>query len=178
MTPPAAGTALLTITTVALAGPPIAKPTRLALPGGDAGIGFDDLMFSSSLHRVLAPAGRTGKLDLVDPATLKIESISGFSSDREAFGGGHGEGTTSADAGGGFVFASDRGRTEVAVVDAKTMKIVAHDKLASGPDYVRWVAPLSEVWVTEPGKQQIEFFALDRGALVRKGALGVPGGPE
>lgn len=48
----AAGTALLAVATVALASPQIARPTRLALPGGDAGIGFDDLMFSSSLHRV------------------------------------------------------------------------------------------------------------------------------
>ncbi len=174
----AAGTALLTIATIALANPQIAKPTQLALPGGEAGIGFDDLMFSSSLHRVLAPAGRTGKLDLIDPATLKIESISGFSADSDKFGGGHGEGTTSADSGGGFVFASDRSRTEVTVVDTKAMKIVAHQKLAGGPDYVRWVAPLSEVWVTEPGRKQIQFFALDKGALVRKGALDVAGGPE
>src|SRR3954469_14741657 len=178
MRPAAAATALLTIATVALANPQIAKPTKLALPGGEAGIGFDDLMFSSSLHRVIAPAGRTGKLDLIDPATLKIESISGFSADSDKFGGGHGEGTTSADSGGGFVFASDRSRTEVALVDTRTKKIVAHQKLAGGPDYVRWVAPLSEVWVTEPGRKQIEFFALDKSALVRKGALDVAGGPE
>src|SRR5215510_3379166 len=173
-----AGTALLTIATAALASPQIAKPTKLALPGGEAGIGFDDLMFSSWLHRVLAPAGRTGKLDLIDPTTLKIESVAGFSADTDGFGGGHGEGTTSADSGGGFVFASDRSRTEVVLVDPKAMKVVAHQKLAGGPDYVRWVAPLSEVWVTEPGKKQIEFFALDKGALAHKGAIDVPGGPE
>ena len=174
----AAGIALMTTATVALASPQIAKPTRLALPGGDAGIGFDDLTFSPALHRVIAPAGRTGKLDLIDPTTLKIESIPGFSTDSDKFGGGHGEGTTSADSGGGFVFASDRTRSEVAVVDIKAMKIVAHHKLAGSPDYVRWVAPLSEVWVTEPGKKQIQFFALDKGALVPKGSLDVAGGPE
>src|SRR5215510_5736860 len=174
----AVASVLLTIATAALASPEIAKPTKLALPGGEAGIGFDDLMFSPSLHRVLAPAGRTGKLDLIDPATLRIESVAGFSADTDRFGGGHGEGTTSADSGGGFVFASDRSRTEVVLVDPKAMKVVAHQKLAGGPDYVRWVAPLSEVWVTEPGKKQIEFFALDKAALVHKGAIDVPGGPE
>jgi len=51
-------------------------------------------------------------------------------------------------------------------------------KLAGGPDYVRWVEPAREVWVTEPGKKQIEFFTLDGGKLVRKGAIDVPGGPE
>src|SRR4051812_24335274 len=39
------------------------------LPGASGGIGFDDLTFAPRLHRVLAPAGRTGKLDLIDPAT-------------------------------------------------------------------------------------------------------------
>src|SRR5437870_520568 len=76
--------------------PKPASPTQLALPGGDGGIGFDDLRFSPSLHRVLAPAGRTGKLDLIDPASNAIESIEGFSSEAK-FGGGHGEGTTSVD---------------------------------------------------------------------------------
>src|SRR2546427_2510824 len=91
---------ILLVSTTALAKPEIAKPAKLALPGGDGGIGFDDLMFSSALHRVLAPAGRTGKLDLIDPKTQKVESISGFSTDADKFGGGHGEGTTSADTGG------------------------------------------------------------------------------
>jgi hypothetical protein len=40
------------------------------------------------------------------------------------------------------------------------------------------VEPVKEVWVTEPGKKQIEYFALDGGKLVRRGAIAVPGGPE
>jgi DNA-binding beta-propeller fold protein YncE len=166
------------LVTTAFAKPEIAKPTKLALPGGDGGIGFDDLLYSPSLHRVLAPAGRTGKLDLIDPKTQKVDSVAGFSTDAEKFGGGHGEGTTSADAGGGFIFASDRSRTEVAVVDAKTLKIVGTTKLAGGPDYVRWVEPAKEVWVTEPGKKQIEVFALDKTSLAKKATIDVPGGPE
>jgi DNA-binding beta-propeller fold protein YncE len=148
------------------------------LPGGDGGIGFDDLTFSASLQRVIAPAGRTGKLDLIDPKTQKVDSIAGFSTETDKFGGGHGEGTTSADVGGGFIFASDRSRTEVEIIDPKASKIVGSAKLAGGPDYVRWVAPANEVWVTEPGKKQIEFFALDKGKLVHKGAIDIPGGPE
>jgi DNA-binding beta-propeller fold protein YncE len=162
----------------AIVKPEIAKPIKLVLPGGEGGIGFDDLMFSPSLHRVLAPAGRTGKLDLIDPKTQKIEAIAGFSAGADKFGGGHGEGTTSADAGGGFVFASDRSRAEVEIIDLKTAKIVGHVKLAGGPDYVRWVEPAGEVWVTEPGKKQIERFALGQGKLVPAGTIDVPGGPE
>lgn len=169
---------LLLLGATAIAKPEIAKPTKLVLPGGDGGIGFDDLVFSTALHRVLAPAGRTGKLDLIDPKTQKVDSIAGFSAAADKFGGGHGEGTTSADVGGGFIFASDRSRTEVEIVDPKTSKIVGNVKLAGGPDYVRWVEPANEVWVTEPGKKQIELFALDKGKLVHKGAIDVPGGPE
>jgi hypothetical protein len=169
---------LVCIGAIAFADNPIAKPTKLALPGGDGGIGFDDLMFAPSLHRVLAPAGRTGKLDLIDPKTQKIEAVGGFSTDADKFAGGHGEGTTSADAGGGAIFASDRSRGEVEIVDPKTMKIAGNAKLAGGPDYVRWVEPTGEVWVTEPNKKQIELFSFDKGKLTHKGAIDVPGGPE
>jgi DNA-binding beta-propeller fold protein YncE len=169
---------LVVLGATAIAKPEIAKPTKLALPGGEGGIGFDDLMFSPTLHRVIAPAGRTGKLDLIDPKTQKVESIAGFSTDADKFGGGHGQGTTSADVGGGLIFASDRSRGDVEIVDSKTAKIVGSVKLAGGPDYVRWVEPAGEVWVTEPGKKQIEFFTLDKGKLVPKGAIGIPGGPE
>ena len=48
------------------------------MPAGSAGIGFDDLRYSATLHRVLAPAGRTGTLDLIDPDTLAVTSISGL----------------------------------------------------------------------------------------------------
>jgi DNA-binding beta-propeller fold protein YncE len=169
---------LLLVSATVLAKPEIAKPVKLALPDGEGGIGFDDLMFSPSLHRVLAPAGRTGKLDLIDPKTQKIDAISGFSTETVKRGGGHGAGTTSADVGGGFIFASDRGRTEVEIIDGKTSTIVGNAKLASGPDYVRWVEPTHEVWVTEPSKQQIEIFALDKRSLVHKAVIDIPGGPE
>jgi DNA-binding beta-propeller fold protein YncE len=169
---------LLLFSATVLANPEIARPVKLSLPGGEGGIGFDDLMFSASLHRVVAPAGRTGRLDLIDPTTQKIEAISGFSMETDKFGGGHGEGTTSADVGGGYIFASDRSRTEIEVIDGKTSKIVSHVKLAGGPDYVRWVAPTHEVWVTEPGKKQIEIFVLDKRTLVHEGVISIPGGPE
>lgn len=157
---------------------PIATPIALALPGGGSGIGFDDLMFAPSLHRVLAPGGGTGALDLIDPATKRIESVAGFSAQTTAFGGGHGDGTTSADAGAGVIFASDRGRDEVAIVDPKALKIVGRVKLAGGPDYVRWIDPVHELWITEPRAQQIEYFTFAKGTLVHAGAIDVPGGPE
>src|SRR5215469_3145333 len=74
------------------------------LPNGAGGIGFDDMGFAPSLRKVLIPAGRSGNLDLIDPDTLAIDTIGGFSS-RNDFGGGHGQGVTSADSGRGLIFA-------------------------------------------------------------------------
>src|SRR5947208_16478351 len=78
----------------------------LSLPNGAGGIGFDDMGFARSSRRVLVPAGRSGNLDLIDPDTREITAIGGFSS-RSAFGGGHGQGVTSADEGGDLLFATD-----------------------------------------------------------------------
>ncbi|MCX5745323.1 MAG: hypothetical protein NT062_22835 [Proteobacteria bacterium] len=165
------------IATTAFAKPTIATPTSLAMPGGDGGIGFDDLRFSPALHQVLVPAGRTGKLELVDPKSGAITSVAGFSA-QPKFGGGHGQGTTSVDAGDGVLFAIDRGRGEVSVIDPAARTITSTTKLAGSPDYVRYVAPTKEVWVTEPGRKEIERFAFAHGKLVHTGALAVAGGPE
>ena len=154
--------------------------TPLALPGGEGGIGFDDLRFSLELHKLLVPAGASGRLDLVDPKTQGISEIAGFSTSpqRER---GHSQGTTSADSGDGLIFASDRTAGTLAIVDPAAKRIVSSVKLGGAPDYVRWVAPLREVWVSEPGSRTIEAFRLDRKeppALVRAGSIEVADGPE
>src|SRR5213594_2578346 len=50
------------------------------------GIGFDDLRYSPSLHRVLVPAGRTGTIVLIDSANHRTSSITGLSTE-ESYGG-------------------------------------------------------------------------------------------
>src|SRR5205814_869446 len=72
----------------------------VALPDGNSGIGFDDLRYDTTLGQVLAPAGRTGNVDLVDPSTQAVTPIAGFSA-QPRFNGGHDDGPTSADAGRG-----------------------------------------------------------------------------
>jgi DNA-binding beta-propeller fold protein YncE len=152
----------------------------IALPGGEGGIGFDDFGFSSSLQKVLVPAGRTGTLDLIDPETRQVSSIRGFASSSQ-FGGGHGEGITSVDEGRGFLFVTDRTTKLLHVVDPKTRSVVASTRVASGPDYVRFVAETNEIWVTQPGVQRIEVFTLPgRGTPIPEHMrfIAVPGGPE
>jgi hypothetical protein len=151
------------------------------LPDGAPGIGFDDLRFAPELHRVVAPAGRTGALVLVDPDTRAVTAIPGFTRDPN-YGGGHGAGATSADAGDGLVFAIDRNARELDVVDPARAAIVARAPLAAGPDYVRYVEATREIWVTEPGAKQIEVFSLPAGtgapAPAAVATISVANGPE
>ena len=152
----------------------------VSFPGVESGIGFDDLGFAPKLHRVLVPGGRTGKLMLVDPSALRTEFISGFSQGTE-YGGGHGQGITSADEGRGVIFVTDRSSKRLNVVDEQSGKIVADAPLGAGPDYVRFVAETNEVWVTEPRAQGIEVFSLPANGTprpVHSGFIEVSGGPE
>src|SRR5713101_921113 len=133
--------------------------TPIALPGGEGGIGFDDLGFSASLRKVLVPAGRTGTLDLVDPETRELVSIRGFARS-STFRGGHSEGITSVDEGGGFLFVTDRTAQWLNVVDPEKRSVASSARLASGPDYVRFVAETNEIWVTQPSAERIKVFRL------------------
>jgi DNA-binding beta-propeller fold protein YncE len=149
-------------------------------PGGGQGIGFDDLGFALALGKVMVPGGRTGKLALIDADSQKIEIIGGFS-EQAGYSGGHGDGITSSDAGRGLMFVTDRSARLLDVVDPQAKKIVATARLASGPDYVRFVPDTNEVWVTEPSAERIEIFNLPgQGTPVptHSGFLAVPGGPE
>lgn len=151
----------------------------IAIPGGAAGIGFDDLRFSPSLGKILVPAGRTGSVALIDPRSHRVFMIGGFSA-RPDFGGGHDEGVTSADDGIGLLFATDRTSRRLQVVDPAAGKIVTGAKLAGSPDYVRYVVPTRELWVTQPDAERIEIFRLEGKPPqpVHVAFLPVPGGPE
>jgi hypothetical protein len=160
-----------------LAGPPV--PPSIPMPEGDAGVGFDDLRFSSALGRLLVPAGRTGALVLVEPRDWVVTRIGGFST-KETYSGGHDDGVTSADEGRGYLFATDRTARRLAVIDPSSGRIVGSAKLAANPDYVRYVEPADEVWVTQPDEQRIETFRLEGNPPrpIHQGFIEVSGGPE
>lgn len=156
-----------------------AAVVAVAMPDGKPGIGFDDLRWSAASKRVLVPGGRSGKLDLIDPATRAVTAIGGFSAGA-SFGGGHDDGITSVDEGHGVLLVTDRTSGELDVVDPTSATIVARAKLGGGPDYVRWVGATEEIWITEPDKEQIEIFQLGAGGASPKrvAVIAVPGGPE
>lgn len=155
---------------------PPAGSTVIALPDGRPGIGFDDLHFSSTFG-VLAPGGRTGNLDLVDPATHAVTAIGGFSMEPLHFAG-HDQGATAADEGGGFFYVTDRTTKKLYVVDAASRQIVGSSATATVPDYVRFVPQTNEAWVTEPDAEQIEVFALAGGQPSKAAVISTSGGPE
>ncbi|MBS2027698.1 MAG: hypothetical protein JST54_07345 [Deltaproteobacteria bacterium] len=170
---------MLVATFAALTLAAVTPAAPVVMPGGASGVGFDDIFFSPALGKVLIPSAKTGNLNLIDPKTQSVETISGFST--EPMAGGHGAGSTSADFGAGFVFASDRGHRQLVVVDPSTRQIVARQDLAAGPDYVRFVEPSGEVWVTEPRNRAIEVFKLEKSpkvALTHVADIKVDDGPE
>ena len=150
----------------------------VALPNGDPGIGFDDLRYAPVIKKVLAPAGRSGNLDLVDPNTLDVTPISGFSASATFTAGGHSAGVTSADEGGGKLFAIDHETQSLRIIDPSTDSMVGMAKLAGMPDYVRWVESSGEIWMTEPGTG-LEVISVGSGASPAHAAtIAVSGGPE
>jgi len=155
---------------------PPAGTTVVALPDGRPGIGFDDLRFATA-YGVLAPGGRSGYLDVVDPATRAVTAIGGFSMEPLHFAG-HDQGATSVDVGGGYLFVTDRTTSTLSVVDASTRQIAGSARVATTPDYVRFVAATDEVWVTEPDAEQIEVFTLAGATPSHAALIATPGGPE
>lgn len=148
------------------------------LPDTPPGIGFDDLRYSASLHRVLVPSGRSGRLNLIDPDTLEVTSISGFSAKGD-YGGGHDDGPTSVDEAGGLLYVTDRSNQTLVVVDPAKRAIIGRVKVSAEPDYVRFVSTTDELWVTEPGAARIEIYKLaSNGTPTSDATIQVENGPE
>ena len=163
-----------------LAGVVLAAAVPVPIPGGEGGIGFDDLVFSAPLGRFIVPGGRTGSVFLMDPATRRLEPL-GALSKLPTWKGGHGQSATSADAGRDTLFVADRTAKRLYAIPLSGKGTPAEAPLASGPDYVRWVEPTGEVWVTEPDAEAIEIFRFDpkaQPALVHVGRVAVADGPE
>jgi len=159
---------------------PKLKADPFPISGGNGGIGFDDLAFPPGLRQVVVPAGRTGKIVLIDPQSRKVREITGFKATPPG-NGAHDAGPTSADEGKGYLFAVDRTSKRLEVIDPAKGAIVAGAPLAGSPDYVRYVATTNEVWVTEPDKDGIEIFSLSNAkppVPTHATFLSVPGGPE
>lgn len=159
---------------------PLAPQAVIKIPGGEHGIGFDDIGYAAQLDRVTVPAGATGNLVLMDPATRALTVIPDVSAPPGKVRQRR-EGTTSAIYAEGYLFASDHDPEEVVTIDPRTHAVLGRTRLESGPDYVRYVARTHEIWVTEPDKQQIQVFRLTvapKPLLAPETSIHIAGGPE
>src|SRR5262249_1773557 len=133
------GVASLVLVSVLAAVGVVAQPAPVVIPipGGEKGVGFDDLRFSPALKRVLVPGANTGSIVLVKPGAWTLTQIGSLGEARE-YGGGHDDGITSVDEGRGFLFAADRTSRRLLVVEPGGGRVVSGARVASGPDYVRY----------------------------------------
>src|SRR5262249_4442651 len=136
------------------------EPVPMPIPGGQGGIGFDDLVYSAPLRRFIVPGGRTGSVFLMDPASRHLEAV-GALGKVAIYKGGHGEGPTSADARADTLFVADRTTKRLFALPLGGKGTSVAVPLGSDPDYVRWVETTGEVWVTEPDAAAIEIFRFD-----------------
>jgi hypothetical protein len=153
--------------------------TPVLLPGASGKIAFDELTYDPRMSTVIVPAGGTGVLALIDPDTLEVRYIPGFT--REDPATNKPAGTTSAAVGRDLIFAIDRGALKLNMIDPAAGKIVGSVPVQATPDVVRFISVKNEVWVTEPEKEQIEVFTLSDGdspQLTSSATISVPKGPE
>jgi len=149
-----------------------------ALPGASAnGISMDYIIFDPATHAVWVPAGNTGAVDVVDPATGKVRQITGFptaemgSGDRKRV-----VGPSSVTAGDGTIYIGNRGDSTVCAVNPKTLVRGTCHKVDSMPDGLAYVGTTKEVWVTTPREKSIRI--LDAATLNEKAKLTFEGNPE
>src|SRR5687768_15674679 len=143
-------------------------PRRVEVADGAGKAPFDDLRFSPTLRRVLVAPGNA-RFSLIEPATLGRTPLGSVS-----------RSTRSSDEARGLVVAADGDTNDVVVIDPASDRLLGRAKIAAAPDYVRWSASTSEVWVTEPARAGIEIFSLPEGSTtpVSTGFVSVEGGPE
>lgn len=157
-----------------------ASGTYIALSRDSQPLSLDDMKYSFRLDKVLVPAGQTGMLALIDPLDDSMSGISGFSTQPPAQGT-RGAGITSVDEADQLLLVTDRSARKLDVVDPTSKKIIASADLSAGPDYVRFVKSMNEIWVTEPRNEQIETFTFktdSKSPPVHSGMIEVKGGPE
>jgi hypothetical protein len=149
-------------------------------PAPPAGISFDDMVYDPGMGKLVVPLDGTGYLALLDPQTLAVKYINGFSKiDPTTNGQG---GSTSAAVAHGMIYALDNSALKIMVVDPNQGTILGSTPVASFPDYIRYVAPTNELWVTELDPEQIEVFSLPPTGKspvpVLSGTISVPNGPH
>ena len=166
--------AALSLAIVAQAAPVALKAEPLLLPGGPSAILMDYLAYDARAGRLWVPAGNTGKVDIVDTSTRKIQTVDFPTAERNnrTFG------PTAASVGAGVVYIGNRADSTICAVDAKSLARGACIKLEAVPDGVAYVGATKEVWVTTPRDKALVVLDVSGDAPRVKAKLPVDGQPE
>ena len=154
------------------------SPAAIALPGAHGRVHLDDVRYLPALGKLVVPAGGTGHVDLVDPATLKVRALPDGSGGKTV---GRREGTSSVALAGHLLLLGDHTHQAAIVLDPRTGRILARTGLAGGSDYLRYAPSVHELWITEPRQGRIEVLAFHPGPrprLTHAAFIDVAGGPE
>jgi DNA-binding beta-propeller fold protein YncE len=149
----------------------------IALPGGPP-VGMDYLAYDPATGRLWVPAGNTGNVDVVDVATGKVTTVSGFPTAPSRRPGRPRMGPSSAAIGDGVVWIGNRANNEICAVDARTLARGACHRLRSMPDGLAYVAATHEVWVTTPGDRAITVVDVSGKSGGPPRAITIDGDPE
>ena len=151
----------------------------VALPDGAPGIEFDDIQWGPTLRRVIVPAGRSGKVDLIDPDTSEVTALSGLSA-TSTYKAGTRYGSTSATEVGNYIAALDQTTAKLYIFDPTKKVSVLSVTLKAAPDYVYYVKPTGQLYLTAPGAG-IDVYSLstsDPPTPTYLANITVSGGPE
>jgi len=149
--------------------------SSLRLPGGPP-VGMDYLAYDADSGLLFVPASNTGKLDVIDTRTGKLQSVDGWPT---AQVGDRVAGITAATTGAGYAYVGNRADSTVCAVEIKTLARKGCVTLPSTPDGVFYVAPTHEVWVTTPRDNSLRILSLkDPANPTAAGTIRLEGQPE
>ena len=153
------------------------KVRNVPLPGGPGPIRMDYIAFDSATRSVWVPAGNTGFVDVIDPATGAIREIHGFATAEMGTGERRRKvGPSSVAIGDGTNYVGNRGDSSVCAFDPRSLAKKTCHTLDSMPDGLAYVARTKELWVTTPRDKSIRI--LDAATLDQKARLAFDGDPE
>jgi hypothetical protein len=160
--------------------PPDLTARVVPLPGAKAPVTLDLVAYDRSSGRVWVPVGDTASVDVFQIATGTFRRVDGFKAvRREMHGHQRAMGPSSVTIGDGVAYVGTRSTSEVCAVDEASLTRGRCLALAASPDFVTFVAPAREVWVTLPRKQSIAVLdATNPGDLRPKLVIEAPGSVE
>jgi hypothetical protein len=155
--------------------------SAIPLPGApEGGLFLDYLAADRAHHRVWVPAGATGRVDVIDTETRRLQPIENFpTSEIERRGRKMSIGPSSATVGDGYVYVGNRADSSVCAVNAVSLAREGCVTLPSSPDGLAYVASTHEVWATTPRTKSLYMLDVSKPSAPRlAGNLVLEGEPE